>query len=115
MRTRRIDDNNDWTFGAGRQSYVNQSDAVAQKVKTRLQMFLGDWFLDETVGIDWITEMSSRSQTPKILSDAKRCILQTQGVRTLKTFTYEQDAKTRKLNINATYTDIYGTTHGVTV
>jgi hypothetical protein len=114
MRTRRIDENNDWTFGAGRQSYASQSEAVAQKVKTRLQLFLGDWFLDETVGIDWITEMSSRSQTSKILSDAKNCILQTEGVRSLDSFDYDRDPKTRKLTITASYTDIYGTTNEVT-
>lgn len=115
MRTRRIDDSNDWTFGAGRQSYADKSEAVAQKVKTRLQSFLGDWFLDESVGIDWITEMSSRNQTQKILSDAKACILQTKGVRTLDKFSYDRDARTRKLTITASYTDIYGITNEVTV
>ncbi|MDK9607119.1 hypothetical protein [Lelliottia wanjuensis] len=114
MRTRRIDANNDWTFGAGRQSYATQSEAVRQKVKTRLQMFLGDWFLDEDIGIDWITEMSSRNQTTRIVSDAKYCILQTMGVSTLDKFGYTRDSKTRKLSITATYTDIYGQTNEVT-
>ncbi|EBL3323368.1 hypothetical protein D4T62_10505 [Salmonella enterica subsp. enterica] len=115
MRTRRIDGNNDWTFGAGRQNYATKSDAVAQKVKTRLQSFLGDWFLDQDVGIDWLTEMSSRTQTAKILSDARSCILQTVGVSTLDAFSYDRDAKTRRLTITARYTDIYGTTNEVTV
>lgn len=115
MRTRRIDDNNDWTFGAGRQNYTDKSDAVAQKVKTRLQSFLGDWFLDQDIGIDWLTEMSSRSQTSKILSDARSCILQTVGVSTLDSFSYDRNDKTRKLTITASYTDIYGATNEVTV
>ncbi|HEY4438703.1 MAG TPA: hypothetical protein VGN40_21335 [Lelliottia sp.] len=114
MRTRRVDSNNDWTFGAGRQSYATQSEAVRQKVKTRLQMFLGDWFLDQAVGIDWITEMASRNMTTKILSDARYCILQTAGVRSLDKFTYTQESKTRKLSISAIYTDIYGQTNEVT-
>lgn len=114
MRTRRVDGDNDWMFGAGRQSYASASEAVRQKVKTRLQMFLGDWFLDLDAGIDWLTEMGSRNQTPKIVSDAKYCILQTQGVSTLDSFSYDRDPKTRKLKINATYTDIYGTTSEVT-
>lgn len=114
MRTRRLDSNNDWMFGAGRQSYASQSDAVRQKLKTRLQMFLGDWFLDQAAGIDWITEMSSRNQTTKILRDAKYCILQTVGVSSLDKISYNQDAKTRKLTITASYTDIYGQSNEVT-
>lgn len=115
MRTRRIDGNNDWTFGFGRQAYATGSDAVAQKVKTRLQMFLGEWFLDLDVGIDWITEMSVPNQSPRILSDARTMILKTQGVKTLNTFESSHDPKTRKLSIKASYTDIYGETREVAV
>lgn len=115
MRTRRIDSDNDWSFGAGRQSYATQSEVVQQKIKTRLQMFLSDWFLNQSNGINWISEMSSRNMTDKILNDAKNCILKTQGVKTLDSFSYDRDPKTRKLKITASYTDIYGNSSEVTI
>jgi hypothetical protein len=115
MRTRRINENNDWLFGAGRQSYYSGSDAVAQKVLTRLQSFKGNWFLNLDAGVDWISEMEQRDQQPFLEASVKTTILNTRGVVSLNTFSPSWDARNRKLTITASYTDIYGVTNEVTV
>lgn len=115
MRTRRIDANNDWEFGAGRQSYHAGSDAVAQKVLTRLQSFRGNWFLNLDTGIDWIPEMEQRDRQPMLEASVKSTIMNTRGVASLNTFSTAWDARSRKFTITASYTDIYGVTNEVTV
>jgi hypothetical protein len=115
MRTRRINDNNDWLFGAGRQSYHSGSDAVAQKVLTRLQSFKGNWFLNLDAGINWISEMEQRGQQLLLESNVKTTILNTRGVVSLNTFNSSWDTRNRKLTITASYTDIYGVINEVTV
>lgn len=62
MLIRQIDDNNDWTFGKGRNNYVRNNDAVVQNVNTRLGMFLGDCFFDLGNGIDWFNALGEKDQ-----------------------------------------------------
>lgn len=115
MRTRRLDNNGDWTFGRGRQSYATKSECVRQKVQTRLHSFRQDWFLDATHGIDWIGNMARRGSRVKVEAEIRNCILQTVGVKTLTTFASQYVPKIRKLSVQATFTDIYGTESEVSV
>jgi hypothetical protein len=107
MRTRRIDRNNDWMFGAGRQSYAAKSDAVRQKVLTRLQSFRNDWFLDLDAGIDWLPMMESRDGDG-ITSAVRTTVLQTKGVARLTAIESSFDARRRKMKVSVSYIDIYG-------
>ncbi|EJX4360738.1 hypothetical protein OD522_005447, partial [Salmonella enterica] len=51
MRYRREDENGDYTFGRGDSGFfVDCPEAVAQAVKTRLQLWQGQWFLDVNEG-----------------------------------------------------------------
>ena len=50
---RNLDENHDWTFGAGLSNYVTRNQEVALNIKTRVLSFLGDCFFAPTEGIDW--------------------------------------------------------------
>jgi len=63
MRVSGLDSNRDWRFGKGRAVYKRNADAIAQNILTRLRSFLGDWYLDTEIGIDWLT--SSAISAPK--------------------------------------------------
>lgn len=45
MSIRNLDENHDWTFGAGRSNYLNYNAEIGLNIKTRLLSFLGDCFL----------------------------------------------------------------------
>ena len=107
MRVRRIDKDGDWTFGRGRNSYAAMGESVAQRVKTRLQSFLGDWFLDLDHGLPWFARFEKPADLALIEADVKRCILETQGVASLTAFSIDLDPDTRKCTISASITDIY--------
>lgn len=108
MRVRRIDADGDWTFGRGRHSYAGTRESVAQRVKTRLQSFQGDWFLDLEHGLPWFERMAKPANLELLEADLKRCILETPGVATLTSFSIDLDHDTRNCTVAATITDIYG-------
>ncbi|MBP6018805.1 MAG: hypothetical protein KA735_04885 [Burkholderiaceae bacterium] len=108
MRVRRNDANNDWTFGRGRASYAATSESVAQRVKTRLQSFFRDWFLDLDHGLPWFARLEKPADLPRIEADVRRCILETPGVETLLSFDMTLNPDTRHLVINVTVRDVYG-------
>jgi hypothetical protein len=108
MRVRRNDSNNDWTFGRGRASYAATSESVAQRVKTRLQSFFKDWFLDLDHGLPWFARVEKPADLPRVEADVKRCILETPGVEALLAFDMTLDPDTRHMVINVAVRDIYG-------
>lgn len=115
MRVRRIDKNGDWTFGRGRNSYASTGESVAQRVKTRLQSFKGDWFLDLDHGLPWFARFEKPADLALLEGDIKRCILETPGVDSLLVFSIDLDPETRKCRIAATVKDIYGYDASVSV
>jgi hypothetical protein len=48
---RRLDSNWDPVFGQGVQSYLTDIDAVAQIIRSRLQLYLGEWHEDIKQGV----------------------------------------------------------------
>jgi len=63
MIVRSVDQDNDWTFGKGKNDYKRDRDALAQVIKTTLQNFLGDCFFAVSEGIDWWNLLGSKKKT----------------------------------------------------
>lgn len=51
MKYRRLGENGDYTFGAGSANYLTDREACAQAVKTRLLLFLAEWWEDLNDGL----------------------------------------------------------------
>ncbi len=63
MRYRREDDDGDYTFGEGDDTWlVNSPEAVAQAIKTRFLLWYGQWFLDTTEGTPWIQSVLGKQK-----------------------------------------------------
>ncbi|MCX8566769.1 MAG: hypothetical protein ON057_001496 [Glomeribacter sp. 1016415] len=107
MKVRRLDANHDWTFGQGRANYATLAESVAQRVKSRLLSFQGDWFLDLEHGLPWLPHFERPTDCRQIEHRVKRTILHTYGVRELLNLELEWDASTRRLTITAQLKD-YG-------
>lgn len=106
---RRNDANNDRTFGAGLRNYASGSEAAIQRMKCRLRVVLGEWFLDTTEGVPWWQVDTSTVRpimgAPRDLRYAesviKACILGTDGIASLVSFSSSFDTKTRKWSVSA--------------
>ena len=111
MRYRREDADGDYTFGSGDDTWlINSSDAVAQAVKTRFELWYGQWFLDTTAGTPWIQSVLGK-QKPDVYNLAiRQRILETQGVNSIIDFNTNVNTSTRRVTFTATIDTIYGTT-----
>ena len=83
MKVRRLDPFGDWTFGQGRANYADRGESTAQRVRTRLLSFLGDWFLNLDQGLPWIDDFERPGNLVDIERAARLTILQTTGVAQL--------------------------------
>lgn len=90
MRVRALDANGDWKFGKGRNDYLRDRSAIAQSIKTRLQMFLADCFFALDEGIDWFNLLGSRNIVELRLV-ISATILNTEGVTNLLELSFQID------------------------
>lgn len=108
MRYRALDQNGDSTFGSGSTAFfVNNAQAVAQAVETRLLLMTGEWFLDVTEGTPYSTQIIGK--TTQTYDQAIRDrILGTEGVVSLVTYSSQLNRATRFLTVNAVVQTVYG-------
>lgn len=111
MRVRRLD-GQDWTFGRGLADYIKDDAAIAQNVKTRLQSFKNDWFIDIEAGIDWLNILGQRGTENIILNEVSRTILGTAGVIKINALDYTIDS--RRVIISASISTIFNTEINIT-
>jgi hypothetical protein len=111
MRYRREDDDGDYTFGQGDDTWlVNSPEAVAQAIKTRFLLWYGQWFLDTTEGTPWIQSVLGKQKPDTYNLAIRKRILETQGVSSITAFNTTVDGTTRRVTFTATVETIYGTT-----
>lgn len=79
MIVRSITATNEWTFGRGKNNYLQRNQAIIQMIKTRLQSFLGDCFFSVEEGIDWFNLLGAKNQVALELAISS-VILNTEGV-----------------------------------
>jgi hypothetical protein len=109
MLARRMTPDWDMQFGQGLANYAANAEAVAQRVKARLQLLRGEWFLDTDAGVPYLTEIVGRpADLPRAAALLKQAILDTEGVAELSAFDLALNRETRKLTVTATAATIYG-------
>lgn len=111
MRYRALDSNLDMTFGKGALNFlVDSPAAVAQSVLTRLKLSTGEWFLDQTAGTPWSTQvLGTNTQNTYDLAIRTR-ILNTTGVTGIVNGSYSstRDPVTRRLSVSCVLNTVYG-------
>lgn len=108
MRVRKVDVNGDMTFGGNQASfYRDQPEAVAQVVESRLNLWLGEWFLDLNEGTPYQTQVlgkyTEKSRDP-VMQDR---ILGTPGVTELKAYSSTTNGNTRSFFVSAEIVTAY--------
>lgn len=109
MLVRRLDEYHDMTYGRGLANYARDAESVRQRVDTRLQLLLGEWFLDTSAGVPYLQEILVKPADPMHAEAIiKRCITETDGVESIVSFELLYDANTRRATITAVVRTIYG-------
>lgn len=101
---RTVQETGDWGFGAGKNSYSRQIDAIKQNVKTRVQSWKNDCFFDQEAGVDWVNRLGTLNQQALLEEEVRRVILQTPKVTEIVSFnlTIEGRAISLSYEVNTT-------------
>ena len=106
MRIRKNDKNNDWNFGHAEIDFLTDNSlAVAQNIKTRLQEWKYDFFANFTGGVDYRTYLGYKGQRNTLDNAIKTVITETVGVISLET--YEGFLDDRDYRVEFSYYDVY--------
>jgi len=109
MRYRRLDDNGDMTYGNGQSDFLRDTpETVAQAVMTRLNLWVGEWFLDIEEGTPYAQAALGKYTTETIEPALRQRILETDGVTGIADFGLQFDRDGRKVQIQATIDTDYG-------
>ena len=109
MRYRKLDANNDYSFGSGALNFWQDvPDAVAQAVATRLRLWAGEWFLDVTEGTPYQVGALGKHTKDSVDPMIRDRILSTQGVTGIANYSSVLNPTTRKFTVSATINTVYG-------
>ena len=108
MRYRRLDNDGDYTFGAGGADMLIDIEACAQSIRTRLWLLFGEWWEDLTDGLPLFQKILAQRDI-NIASEAIRNrILSTPHVRDIIYFSADWDNEQRYLLISCVVDTDYG-------
>jgi hypothetical protein len=79
MIIRGLDENGDWVFGKGKNSYKTAQSAIMQDIKTKLLEWKGDCFFSQNSGIDWINRFD-KNQESNLEEEIRTLLIQCYGV-----------------------------------
>lgn len=109
MKYRRLDSAGDYSFGSGSKDFMqNTPETVAQAVLTRLRLWVGEWFLDETEGTAYQQGILGKHDQDAADAVMRERILGTEGVLSLLDFSSTLDRDNRTYSVSATIDTIYG-------
>lgn len=111
MRYRTLDANDDYTFGVNGSNFlIDNPAAVAQAVKTRVGLVQGEWFLDNTAGMPYDTDILGAGTGSTRDLAIQSYILATEGVNEITEYASYLNPTTRQFTWAATIDTDYGTT-----
>lgn len=111
MIYRKLSSSGDYVFGNSQLDfYRNSPEAVAQSVKTRLQLWINEWFLNVEEGTPFLQGILGKHD--KELADAaiQDRVLNTIGVTDIESYESTINPDTRFFQVQFTINTIYGPT-----
>lgn len=82
----------------GNLAMVRDAEAVGQHVRQRLMAYRGEWFLDKTVGVPWLTDVLGRGYDAALAEAViKAEVLGTDGVTSIRSFSVRFNRDRREL------------------
>jgi hypothetical protein len=91
----------DLELSTGDLQIVEGSDAIAQHIRIRLRTLLGEWFLDDRIGVPYIQRILIKNPGTNVVRRILRQVVeQTPGVVDVGAFTTDYDGATRRLSVS---------------
>lgn len=120
MKYRRIDNDGDYTFGNGKYDFLVDIEAVPQAIKTKLNLFRGEWWEDLSEGLPFYQEIAAqfiKSDEEKDIVTNIYCsrIMDVEAVNSFLNTEAQFDDETRVYSLKADVDTIYGTINNVEV
>lgn len=82
---------------------VNAGEWLSAKLQHRLQMFRGEWYLDQTIGVPYFQDiLKKQTDLNQINAIFLSAISETEGVEEILEFTTELDSATRVYSVSFT-------------
>jgi hypothetical protein len=120
MRLRKMSAAGDMIFGHNQADFWHdQAEGVGQSIKTRLLLFMGEWFLDLQEGTPWggfpLSEavvqqgqiLGVHTQLTRDVALQQR-VLATDGVQLIQSYASQGDPNLRNFSVQMTVQTIYG-------
>lgn len=96
-----LDDSGDLDLTGGELRLVSGVEAVRQHIRIRLRTVLGEWFLDQRIGVPYFEHILVKNPNPVLVrSIIRETILGTPGVSSVSRLEFELDRVTRKLTVD---------------
>ena len=109
MRYRKLDESGDMKFGNQQADFHrNTPEGVGQACVTRLKLWLGEWFIDQTEGTPYQQAALGTNKKSTIGPAIRERILGTQNVTSIESFDLVIDADNRKAAISAVINTAFG-------
>ena len=104
-----LDSDFDLDLVEGDLALIEGLDAIRQHVRQRLQLFLGEWFLDITVGVPYFQNVYVKNPNFIVVEALFRDrVLSTPGIDEVNSFDFDYDNNTRQLSVSFAATTING-------
>jgi hypothetical protein len=82
---------------------ATDTEAIAQTIAVRLKTLEGEWFLDTTIGIPYLSEILGHKRSDRLLRTCvTQEILAVAGVKELTDFSFDHDRDSRSVTIKFT-------------
>lgn len=109
MKYRKLSADGDYVFGNGAADFWKDvPDAPAQAVRTRLDLWQGQWFLDTREGMPWKTQVLGNRTADTRDPSIRAHVLATQGVSRITDYSSNLNRETRAFSVNMVIDTIYG-------
>lgn len=96
----KLDDDNDLAVENNSLVLIAGADEVTQRLRSRLRMWRGEWFLDLTRGVPYRQEIFVKGNAPsRIQAAIQKEIATVSGVQELLEYSQDIDTATRALSV----------------
>ena len=107
MTVRKLQSDGDITT-SGTQ-FINEKNELAQTIKTRFNLYLGEYFRDISDGTPWFQSILGKDKNENVREAViKRRVLQTEGVISLFEFAANFDLQSRKYSVTMGIVTVHG-------